>query len=55
MNRLKKISKCLLLVGIFIGLSTTGVLADGTEHLGTPSISIASGSGIIAKGTGLIT
>lgn len=55
MNRLKKIFVHTLLLGLFIGLTTTVAMADGTETLGTPSISIASGSGIVAKGTGLMT
>lgn len=55
MNRLKKILVCALLFGLFIGFTTTDVLADGTETLGIPSISIASGSGIVARGTGLMT
>jgi hypothetical protein len=32
-----------------------GVLADGTETLGPPAIAIASGTGIVAAGTGLDT
>ncbi len=55
MNRLNKIFVHILLLGLFIGFTTTVVLADGTETLGTPSIGIASGSGIVAKGTGLMT
>ncbi len=55
MNKLKKIFAHILLVGLVIGFTTTVALADGTETLGTPSISIASGSGIVAKGTGLMT
>ena len=51
----RKILAYILLVGLFLGFSATGVLADGTETLGTPSISIASGSGVIAKGRGLMT
>jgi len=55
MNRLKKIFVYTLLFGILMSITTTEVLADGTETLGTPSISIASGSGIVAKGVGLVT
>lgn len=36
-----------------LALAAQPVLADGTETLGTPSIPIASGSGITAAGTGL--
>jgi hypothetical protein len=55
MNRLKKILVYTMLFGLFLGVFTTGVSADGTETLGIPSINIATGSGIVAKGTGLIT
>lgn len=54
-SKTKKVLVYTLLVGLFLGLTTTGVLADGTETLGTPSISIASGSGIVAQGVGLVT
>jgi len=36
-----------------VALPAAGVWADGTETLGPPSIGIASGSGIVAAGTGL--
>lgn len=42
---------------IFLGLITfvaLEVFADGTETLGTPSITIANGTGIVANGTGLV-
>ncbi len=55
MNILRKILVCILSFGLVLSLSTTGVLADGTETLGTPSINIASGSEIVAKGVGLVT
>jgi len=42
---------CLLL----LMLSSPAVLADGTETLGTPSIPIASGTGIVANGTGMVS
>lgn len=45
----------MVLLGIFMGLSSQVVLADGTESLGTPSIAISEGTGIIANGTGLIS
>lgn len=40
----------LLLIGIF-----SSALADGTEELGPPSIPIASGTGIVAAGTGMVS
>jgi hypothetical protein len=40
---------------LLIGIPSGKVLADGTETLGPPSIAIASGSGIVAAGTGLDT
>src|SRR3990172_6353519 len=43
-----------ILLGLLTGILATNVLADGTETLGTPGIIIASGSGVIAGGTGLI-
>ncbi|MHC4195700.1 MAG: hypothetical protein ACYSQZ_07125, partial [Planctomycetota bacterium] len=38
---------------MLVGVTTVGTLADGTEVLGPPSIATASGSGIVAAGTGL--
>lgn len=52
-DRLKRILTFTIMLGIFVGISTTGVMADGTETLGVPSIGIAQGSGVIAAGTGL--
>ena len=44
----------LLLTGAFIlATKTVEVWADGNEKLGTPSISIKSGSGMVSAGTGL--
>ena len=40
----------LMLAMLIVALGTGQALADGTETLGTPSISIASGSGILAGG-----
>ena len=40
-----------IVVGATIGIS----LADGTESLGAPSVSVASGSGVVAAGTGMFT
>lgn len=40
----------LLLIGVF-----SSALADGTEELGTPSIPIASGTGMVAAGTGMVS
>jgi hypothetical protein len=39
---------------IFSGIQPISVFADGTEALGPPSITIGSGSGIVAAGTGLV-
>jgi len=36
-------------------LSSHTVFTDGTETLGTPSIKISTGMGVIASGTGLVT
>lgn len=44
----------LLVVLLTFGISSL-VLADGTETLGPPSISIASGSGFVASGTGMLS
>ena len=41
-----------LTAGTILGISTS-VYADGTETLGTPSIPIASGTGVRAAGIGL--
>lgn len=55
-DRLKSIVICMVLLGAFFSISTTWVLADGTETLGVPlNIAIASGTGIVANGTGLLT
>ena len=40
---------------VFTGILPREVLADGDETLGTPSIDIEPGSGILAAGTGLLT
>ena len=44
----------LFLVGILAILITPQLRADGSETLGPPSIPIASGTGIVSSGTGLI-
>jgi hypothetical protein len=36
-------------------LGASSVIADGTETLGTPSITIGSGTGVVAGGTGMIS
>lgn len=54
-NNLNKIFIYLILLGVFLILSSQAVFADGTETLGTPSIDISTGTGVIANGTGLIT
>jgi len=50
--------RCVLLIGTILLVSswTTPLMADGSEAtgIGTPSIPIAAGSGIVAAGTGLI-
>ena len=38
---------------LLVVLAVRPALADGTEQLGAPSISIAAGSGIVAAGVGL--
>jgi hypothetical protein len=40
---------------VFLGLHPSKSLADGNDILGTPSISIASGSDVIVAGTGMLT
>ncbi len=42
-----------LVVSATLAMLSTVVMADGTEVLGPPSIAIASGSGIVAAGTGM--
>ena len=37
------------------GLSSHTVFADGTKTLGTPSMKISTGAGVIISGTGLVT
>ena len=47
------ISVILVCLGVMLG--SASVRADGTETLGPPSIAIASGTGIVAAGTGMIS
>jgi hypothetical protein len=56
MNKIS-ISAALAFVGLlFMGILSGDVLADGTETLGPPlGISIESGTGIVAAGTGLVS
>jgi hypothetical protein len=56
MNR-KRMLHVLLMLGLLLSLAIplNSAWADGTETLGPPSISIASGSGTVAAGTGLIS
>ena len=54
-NNLNKIFIYLILLGVYLVLSSQAVFADGNETLGTPSIDISTGTGVIASGTGLIT
>ena len=53
MKRLFVLSVLVILVVLLAYGTSSLVLADGTETLGPPSISIASGSGIVAAGAGL--
>ncbi len=53
MKRVKLAIWCVVTLCLLIAAAP--VLADGTETLGPPSIGIASGSGIVAAGTGLRT
>lgn len=56
MKRILMLSVLVVFLGLHLaGVPVSEVFADGTETLGPPSISIASGSGIIAAGTGLET
>ena len=43
-----------ILVVTLVACPWVSVQADGTENLGTPSIPIASGTGIVAAGTGAV-
>jgi len=40
---------------LLLGLAAQSTFADGTETLAPPDIAIASGSGIVAAGTGMVT
>jgi hypothetical protein len=44
-----------ILVLVGLAIPSASALADGTEELGDPSITIANGSGHVAAGTGLIS
>jgi hypothetical protein len=44
-----------IVILLFLAILPIGIFADGNATLGTPSISIASGTGIIANGTGLVS
>jgi len=44
-----------ILLALLLTVVGSVALADGTETLGPPSISIAEGTGIIAAGTGLVS
>ena len=45
----------LMLLGVYLVLSSHAVFADGAENLGTPYIKISTGTGVIVSGTGLVT
>jgi uncharacterized repeat protein (TIGR01451 family) len=51
----KSIALLVLISALLFVIPTGEALADGNETLGPPSIPIASGTGIVAAGTGLIT
>ncbi len=55
MKTLKKMLVYMLLFGLTLGVFATEALADGTETLGVPTIDMQHGSGIVAKGTGMVT
>jgi hypothetical protein len=40
---------------ICVGMSPLGALADGTQTLGPPGITVATGTGILAAGTGMVS
>jgi len=45
-----------MLIVLYLGISATNVLADGTETLGDPiGISLSPGSGVVVAGTGMET
>lgn len=54
MNMTKRVVTVIMALLVSI-VAFTIVLADGTETLGTPSIGISDGTGIILAGTGLFT
>ena len=45
----------LLFAAVALAASGIGVLADGTEQLGPPSLAIQSGTGMVSAGTGMKT
>ncbi len=49
-----KYRSTVLVAGALLAASATAVFADGTEILGPPSISIASGTGVASAGTGML-
>jgi len=50
----KSIALLVLISALLFTIPTGEALADGSDVLGPPSISIASGTGIVAAGTGLL-
>ena len=50
----RSVLKIALAMALVAGLYSREARADGTETLGTPSIEIATGSGFVAAGTGLV-
>ena len=53
-ERIQKLFTVTALAVVWMLSTSAQALADGTETLGTPSIAIASGSGIVAAGTGMV-
>ena len=50
---IKKILVYTILIGDCVGMLSTGALAEGDGYLGVPSIPIASGTKLLAAGTGM--
>ena len=53
-ERIQKLFTVTALAVVWMLSTSAQALADGTETLGPPSIPIASGSGIVAAGTGMV-
>ncbi|MEZ4673619.1 MAG: hypothetical protein R2932_05155 [Caldilineaceae bacterium] len=55
MQKISSLTLICLLFLLFLCFPAKIALADGTETLGPPSLTVASGTGIVAAGTGLVT